>query len=173
MPVLWLILALPALALIAAYALDAQTYGQSLSNSGLLSAALLALTLSASPLRRHVPALLRYRRTLGVAMFAYAALHTAIYLQRKYAVAAADALSFDLGTGWIALALATPLAITSTHDWVKRLGRRWTTLHRLVYVIAVLTALHWLLTAYDPTTALIFSALILILLGVRAYRRYR
>ena len=168
-----LLLTLPALALLTAYALNLQTYGQSLALSGQLSAALLVLTLAASPLRRRIPVLLRHRRALGVAMFAYAALHTAIYLQKKYGTALPDALAPDLATGWIALALAAPLAITSTNAWVKRLGRRWTPLHRLIYVIAVLTALHWLLTAYDPTTALLFSALIAALLATRAYKRYR
>ena len=116
---------------------------------------------------------MRDRRALGVAMFGYAALHLAIYLTRKWPEAVAKALDPDILTGWVALALALPLALTSTNGWVRRLRKRWGVLHRLVYAVAVLTALHWILTAFDPTTAYVFAAIIAALLLVRAYRSYR
>ena len=46
--------------------------------------------------------------------------------------------------GFSALLLLLPLAVTSTRGMVRRLGRRWSLLHRLVYVVAVLVILHFL-----------------------------
>jgi sulfoxide reductase heme-binding subunit YedZ len=57
--------------------------------------------------------------------------------------------------GWLALALFIPLAVTSNDIAVRALKRSWKRLHRLVYPAAILTFLHWLLSAFDPTTAII------------------
>ena len=55
--------------------------------------------------------------------------------------------------GWIALALFVPLAVTSNDISVRRLRRSWKTVHRLVYPAAILVFVHWVLSAFDPTTA--------------------
>jgi sulfoxide reductase heme-binding subunit YedZ len=46
--------------------------------------------------------------------------------------------------GFVALVAMVPLALTSTKGWIRRLGRRWQTLHRLVYVAAAAGAIHYL-----------------------------
>jgi sulfoxide reductase heme-binding subunit YedZ len=61
----------------------------------------------------------------------------------------------DILVGWLALALFIPLAATSNDFATRALKRSWKRLHRLVYPAAVLTFLHWVLAAYDPTTAYI------------------
>ena len=162
-PFLWLILALPGLGMLYAYSFtpDEYGYGHIIGDSGKWAAWLLMATLAVTPLRlmfkgyRWTAWLMRRRRDLGVASFAYAAGHTIIYLLRK---AVPDIVLAELATpyilaGWIAFALFVPLAVTSNDISVRRLKRSWKTLHRLVYPAAILVFVHWVLSAFDPTTA--------------------
>ena len=95
------------------------------------------------------PRLMRLRRMLGLFAFTYLALHFLVWLGLDR--------SFDFGTigadiakrpyitvGFTAFVLLMPLAITSTDRWMRRLGRRWHALHRLVYAAALLGCLHFL-----------------------------
>ncbi|MBN8741988.1 MAG: sulfoxide reductase heme-binding subunit YedZ [Lysobacterales bacterium 69-70] len=112
---------------------------------------LLLLTLAITPLRRFsgVAALIRLRRMLGLFAFFYATLHLTVYL------------AIDLGgfwrqlfseivkrpyitVGFLAWLLLVPLALTSTKGMMRRLGRRWGQLHKLVYPIGLLAVLHYL-----------------------------
>ena len=99
--------------------------------------------------------LMRRRREIGVASFGYAALHTAIYLVRKGSpeYVLAEFTTPYMLAGWAALALFVPLALTSNDVSVRLMKRGWKRLHRLVYPAAVLTFLHWVWSAFDPTTA--------------------
>ena len=83
--------------------------------------------------------------------------HTIIYLWRKgsFENITAEALQSQYLTGWIALALFLPLAITSNDVSMRALKRAWKRLHRLVYPAAILVFVHWALTAFDPMTAYI------------------
>ena len=154
-------------------------YGEYLHWTGLQATHLLFIALLATPLRRlfsnarWTQWLVRYRRDVGVAVFVYAAAHTIAYLQREPVLAQiiADAMTAGILTGWLALLIFLPLAMTS-NDWsVRRLARRWKTLHRFVYAGAGLTLAHWALTAFDPTTAYVYLAVLLLLLGLRVVRR--
>jgi sulfoxide reductase heme-binding subunit YedZ len=78
-----------------------------------------------------------------------------------------EAVEPGIWTGWLALLLFLPPAITSNTKSVRRLGKRWAMLHRLVYVAAILTFLHWLLVAFNTIPALIHAAILLILEGYR------
>lgn len=137
---------------------------------------LLLATLAITPLRRisGISALLRFRRMLGLFAFFYASLHLAIYLL------------IDLGgfwrqlfeeifkrpyitVGFLAWLLLVPLAITSTKGMMRRLGRRWVLLHRLIYPIGLLAVLHYLwLVKSGQTIAvrepLIYLAIYLVLM---------
>jgi methionine sulfoxide reductase heme-binding subunit len=136
---------------------------------------LLLVTLAVTPLRRltGLPWLLRFRRMLGLFAFFYAALHFSAYLVLDRALVWEDILK-DLTerpyivVGFSAFVLLVPLAVTSTRGWVRRLGRRWQTLHRAVYVIAALGVLHffWLVKA-DTAEPLIDGA---VLVGLLAFR---
>jgi sulfoxide reductase heme-binding subunit YedZ len=176
-PLLCLVLALPGLWILYRWAVTphAYGYGHAIGDSGDWAAWLLLLTLAITPLRllfkgRKWPAwLVRRRRDFGVASFAYAAGHTVIYLADKVSL---DIILSDLGlpeflTGWLALALFVPLAVTSNNVSVRALGRSWKRLHRLVYPAAILTFLHWALTAYDPTTAYIHIGILAVIEIVR------
>jgi sulfoxide reductase heme-binding subunit YedZ len=164
-PLLWTVLALPSLWIVSRWAAtpDVYGYGHAIGDSGDWAAWLLMLTLAITPIcllfRRHSWStwLRQRRRDLGVASFAYAAGHTIIYLTNE---ASGKAMLEDLGRpdvliGWLALALFIPLAATSNDFATRALKRSWKRLHRLVYPAAVLTFLHWVLAAYDPTTAYI------------------
>jgi sulfoxide reductase heme-binding subunit YedZ len=73
--------------------------------------------------------------------------------------------------GFAALLMLIPLAVTSTNRMMRRLGKRWKTLHRLVYVIALLGVWHyyWQVKA-DVTEPLIYLSIVLVLLGWRVWK---
>jgi sulfoxide reductase heme-binding subunit YedZ len=162
---LWLVLALPGLWILCRWVAtpDSYGYGHAIGDSGDWAAWLLMLTLAITPFRllfrgqRWTTWLLRRRRDLGVASFAYAAAHTVIYLANKASVQVilADVGLPEILVGWLALALFVPLAATSNNIATRALGRSWKLLHRLVYPAAILAFLHWVLAAFDPTQAYI------------------
>jgi len=135
----------------------------------------LMVTLSVTPLRRLSGRadLIRYRRMLGLFSFFYACLHfvTYIWLDQFFdpAAIAKDIVKRPFITvGFTAFVLLIPLAVTSTHAMMRRLGRRWQQLHRLVYVIALLGVIHYLwLVKKDMTEPLIYSGVLVLLLTMR------
>jgi sulfoxide reductase heme-binding subunit YedZ len=135
----------------------------------------LLLTLSVTPLRRLSgrAEFIRYRRMLGLFSFFYACLHfvTYIWLDQFFDVAAIakDIVKRPFITvGFTAFVLLIPLAATSTHATMRRLGRRWQQLHRLIYAIALLAVVHYLwLVKKDLTTPLVYGAVTLVLLALR------
>lgn len=112
----------------------------------------LIFTLCITPLRR-VPglnALIRYRRMLGLFGFFYACVHFSIYLWYDKALDWRDIWGdFTIRRfyifGFIAFLLLIPLALTSTQGWIRRLGRKWQMLHRLIYISAASGAVHYYL----------------------------
>ena len=183
-PLLWLILALPGLWIVGRWLVspDSYGYGHAIGDSGDWAAWLLLVTLAVTPIRlafrgqRWTTALVRRRRDLGVASFAYAAGHTIIYVWKK---ASLDAVLAELSegyliAGWLALALFIPLAVTSNDRSVRAMKRSWKRLHRLVYPAAILTFAHWVLSAFDPTTAWIHVGILAAIEIVRLYlQRWR
>ena len=142
---------------------------------------LLLLTLAVTPVRHlaKLPHLPRFRRMLGLFAFFYASLHFIVYLSLD--------LEFNWHTLWgdiakrpyitigfIALLLLIPLAITSTNRMMRRLGRRWQKLHRLVYPIAILGVWHfyWQVKR-DIREPLIYAGILAVLLGYRWVRARR
>ncbi|UHD15897.1 protein-methionine-sulfoxide reductase heme-binding subunit MsrQ [Thiocapsa bogorovii] len=136
---------------------------------------LLLVTLAVTPLRRLTGQawLVRYRRMLGLFAFFYAVLHftTYLWLDRFFDLGAIaeDVLKRPYITvGFAAFLLMVPLAITSTQGWIRRLGRRWKTLHRAVYAIGVLGVLHYLwLVKADLLEPGIYAVILGVLLGFR------
>jgi sulfoxide reductase heme-binding subunit YedZ len=150
-------------------------YGELIHASGEWAIWTLLAALAVSPLRRLFPRqawtawLLPRRRYLGVASFAYALLHAAVYVLRlgELPRILAEALEAGMLTGWLAFAIFVPLALTSNDRSVRRLGRAWKRLHRLVYAAAVLSFAHWVLVAFDPTAAYAHLAVLALLEAVR------
>ena len=178
---LWAALALPVAVQTYRYSAEGIYYGEYLHWTGLWATYLLMLTLAITPLRLVVGAadwmrwLGKHRRDLGVASFAYASAHAVAYLVRKADVSLIidEALSAGMATGWIAFLMFLPLALTSNDYAVRKLKKRWKTLHRLVYVAALLTFAHWVLTAFDPTAGYFAAAIVVVLLLMRVIRPVR
>jgi sulfoxide reductase heme-binding subunit YedZ len=140
----------------------------------------LLLTLSISPLRRLTGWnwLIGYRRMLGLFAFFYIVLHFGVYavLDQGLAIGAIgeDILKRPYITlGMAALLMLIPLAATSTKGMMRRLGKRWQKLHRLVYVIAIAGVWHFYwqvkLDALDP---ILYALVLAALLGERIYRAH-
>ncbi|MBX7460934.1 ferric reductase-like transmembrane domain-containing protein [Qipengyuania sp. YG19] len=160
---------------------DEYGYGHAIRESGDWAAWLLMATLAVTPIkllfRKQGWAiwLMRRRRDLGVASFAYAAGHTVMYLWKKGSLGLVLAeLDQDfILVGWLALALFVPLAVTSNDLSMRMLKRSWKSLHRLVYPAAVLTFLHWVWSAFDPTTAWIHVGILAVIELVRIVIQWR
>jgi sulfoxide reductase heme-binding subunit YedZ len=142
---------------------------------------LLLATLAVTPLRRAFgwTWLAPYRRTLGLLAFGYCCLHLCIYafvdLWGAWDTLIEDVLERPYITaGVTGFLLLLPLAITSTRAWMRRLGRRWVVLHRLVYAAAVAGCLHflWLVKA-DLLEPLVYSGILGVLLGARFWSHLR
>src|SRR6516225_2340138 len=141
---------------------------------------LLLLTLAVTPVREITsqPQLLRLRRMLGLFAFFYVVLHFTIYvvldLELNFRTLGADIAKRPYITiGFTALLLLIPLAVTSTNGMMRRLGRRWVSLHRLIYVVAVLGVWHfyWQVKR-DIREPLLYAGMLAILLGYRVVRAY-
>ena len=174
---LWLLLAVPAVVQTWRYVAEAIYYGEYLHWTGEQSARLLIVTLAVTPLRRFLPRagwtawLVARRRDLGVATFLYAVLHAVAYLVRRADVREilADAVEIGMAVGWIALFVFLALAATSNDASVRRLGARWKGLHRWIYAAALLTFLHWIATAFDPTAGYVHLGALVVVLALRAW----
>lgn len=118
---------------------------------------------------------IQLRRLLGLWMFAYACLHITAYVWLDYSFYWPDIVKDIIKhpyviVGLSAFVLAIPLAATSNQAMIKRLKGRWKTLHRMVYLIAILAVLHfWWLVKKDITEPFYYAAVLVCLLGVRLY----
>ena len=133
-----------------------------------------------TPLRRYTGLhwLLRLRRMLGLFVFAYAVGHLTTYLWLDqffdWQAIANDILDRPFITvGFAAFVLLIPLAVTSNSFAIRRLGgRRWQSLHRSVYGIAILGVVHfWWLVKADLLEPFIYALILAVLLGLRAWWR--
>ena len=139
------------------------------------------VSLAITPLRRFSGwrFLAPLRRTFGLAGFAYAVAHMLTWLALDLGFDPA-AVAEDLSerpyvmAGMTSFLILSALALTSTRSAMKRLGRRWLTLHRLVYAAAPLALVHhfWLIKA-DYRPALVHAAILASLVGARLLWHFR
>ncbi|MGH9312315.1 MAG: sulfite oxidase heme-binding subunit YedZ [Vicinamibacterales bacterium] len=137
---------------------------------------LLLVTLAVTPVRRVTGwnRLVGFRRMLGLFAFFYATLHFAIYLAIDqffdWETIVEDVTKRPFITaGFAAFVLLIPLAVTSTKGWIRRLGRRWQQLHRLIYVSAMLAVVHFIWKVKsDLRDPLFYATILAILLVARA-----
>jgi sulfoxide reductase heme-binding subunit YedZ len=147
---------------------------------GLWALRLLLATLAITPLRQLTgqPVLVRFRRMLGLYAFAYATLHLTAYLAldlRGYWSLVFEEIAKRpyITVGFAAWLMLLPLAVTSTAGWIRRLGRNWARLHKLVYAVGVLAVLHfWWVVKTDVREPLLYAATLAVLLGWRAWKRF-
>lgn len=122
--------------------------------TGIWALRLLVVTLAITPLRRITGwnRLIQYRRMLGLFAFFYGFLHFAVWLTDRWLdpLFGPDLIFADIAKrpfitmGMIAFVLMVPLAVTSTRGWIRRLGKRWILLHRLIYISGIAAAVHYL-----------------------------
>lgn len=144
-------------------------------STGTWALVFLLLSLSITPLRQLTQQawLIAVRRLLGLWMFAYACLHVSSYLWLDYQFDWADIVKDIIKhpyvlVGATALLLTLPLAATSNQRAIRMLKQRWKSLHKLVYVIAILALLHfWWLVKKDVTEPVIYSVFFALLFALR------
>lgn len=183
-PVIHLLCLLPLLHLVAGafefagVSLGADPVAKILHQLGQWGLRFLIITLAVTPLRFMLgqPWLINFRRMLGLYGFTYVLLHFTVWLtldQGMYWPGILEDIAKRpyITIGFVALLLLIPLAITSTNKMMRRLGKRWKKLHRLVYVIVPLGVWHYYWEVKkDVTQPVIFAAIVAFLLGYRYWR---
>ncbi len=138
------------------------------------------LGLAITPLRRifRQNKLIQFRRMIGLYAAFYVALHLMNFMVLDYFFDWPAILKEILKRPAITLGMAgaillLPLVVTSTRGWVRRLGRNWSRLHRLVYLIAVLAVIHnIMMVKADLVEPLTHAVILTALLGARLYGKY-
>jgi sulfoxide reductase heme-binding subunit YedZ len=144
-------------------------------STGTWTLVFLMLTLSITPVRKLTKQywLIQYRRMLGLYAFFYGCLHftTYIWLDQFFDLhsIAKDVVKRPFITiGFTAFILMIPLALTSTQGSIRRLGKRWVALHRLIYVTAIAGVIHYYwLVKKDIRKPVIYAIILGILLLYR------
>ena len=135
----------------------------------------ICLTLAMSPLKRFtsLPFWTKFRRMLGLFVFFYATIHLLTYIGLDYRFDWQPILNDVLKKkfifiGFSAWLLLIPLAATSSQKMINLLKQNWKKLHRIVYIIAIFGALHYIwLSKTIFFKPLIFMLIILVLLALR------
>jgi methionine sulfoxide reductase heme-binding subunit len=143
--------------------------------TGLATLVLLLLTLAVTPLRKYARygELIRVRRMLGLFAFFYVFLHAVTYFVFDQSLDPgliwSDTVEHPrIAVGFLAFLLLIPLALTSTDRMIRRLGRRWTRLHRLIYPATILGVLHYLMVQkLDLRKGMIYGVIFLGLMLLR------
>ncbi|MBS7698027.1 MAG: sulfoxide reductase heme-binding subunit YedZ [Chelatococcus sp.] len=152
---------------------------EAIHQNGLWAVRFMLASLAVTPLRRigNWPKLILIRRMLGVAAFAYVAIHFTLYcLDQSFdlgRVASEIVLRIYLTIGFVALIGLAVLAATSTDAMIRRLGRRWQTLHRAIYVITPLALIHFYLQSkIDVTEAVLMTGFFGLAFAYRLMHRF-
>lgn len=131
----------------------------------------LLATLAVTPLLRLVRLnLMRFRQALGLICFAYVGCHLLAWVVFDMGFLWAQMLRDIvkrpyLVFGMLAFAMLLALAVTSNRFSIRRMGRNWRRLHRLIYPAALLAAIHWLwaLKVWESWPLMILGAILLLL----------
>ena len=161
-PALWSVLAIPAAYMLVRFFAEDLWPDEMVAPSGEWAARLLILALALTPLSMLLPRsalagwLVRRRRAFGVAAFCYAMFHLAFYVAEMETVSnmLAELDAPGIWTGWLALLLMLPLAVTSNDAAIRLLKAGWKKLHRLAYPAALLILVHWILVHNELVEAL-------------------
>ena len=145
--------------------------------TGTTALVFLVLSLTITPLRRLTRRneVIKLRRMLGLFAFFYACLHLSTWVILDwffdFASMGADIVERPFITvGMLTFLLLLPLAVTSTAAMIRRLGKRWTQLHRLVYVAAITAVIHfWWVVKADFREPRWYAMVVALLLAFRAW----
>jgi sulfoxide reductase heme-binding subunit YedZ len=177
----WILISLPSIPMVLDLFAPVREYGHLMHGSGEFSARFLVITLLVTPFMVFSNGadwarwLMRRRRYLGVAAFGYALLHTLFYIRELGTLSAilAEFLDWGILTGWIAFFIFIPLTLTSNNTSVRKMGPKWKSLQRLVYISALFTAVHWVLIGHIPPALVHFVPLTIAMLVARWRKQKR
>ena len=178
---LWGVLALPAAHILYRWFTEDLWPDDLVGPTGEWAARMIIIALMLTPLsillprRRWLQWLLARRRAFGVAAFGYALFHLCFYILEMETLAnmLAEIDALGIWTGWAALALMLPLAITSNDASMRALKGLWKKLQRLAYPMAVLTLIHWIVVHNGLFEALAQSGPLILLELYRLFRLAR
>lgn len=171
----------PLVVLIRDYFLHHLTFNpiqEATQRTGKTALVLLVLSLVCSPANRifGFKQAVQARRPLGLYAFFYVSIHVFIFFVLDYGLVYDDIMQAVTEKPYViaglsAFLLLTPLAITSTRGWMRRLGKRWKKLHQLVYIAAPIVILHfiWSVKA-DIRQPVLYGAAVALLLVLRLPR---
>jgi sulfoxide reductase heme-binding subunit YedZ len=176
-PVFWLLLSIPALFMLARFLSGKVIAMDLLHPTGEWAARLMIVAMILSPLvsilgsKRWLSWLVQRRRSLGVAAFCYAVLHLIFYLidMGNLDDILAEFWALGIWTGWAAMVLFVPLAITSNDTSMRAMKAGWKKLQRLVYPTAVLVLVHWIFIHNNLGPALVHFIPLVMLVAARYF----
>lgn len=184
---IWTLLALPSLLFLQAFiGFEPRGPGYTVEKAllpptGEFAVRFLILSMLLTPMRRIFPQsgfwrwMMKRRRYIGLAAFAYAVLHLNLYLVGVDNVAEilAGLTEVELLLGWAAFMVMLPLAVTSNDHAVRGMGLKWKLLQRWVYPAAIAVALHWVLLADSIGPVIVHFAPLVLLEGYRIYDNFQ
>lgn len=173
----WLLLAIPALLMLRRYASGDMIAMDMLHPTGEWAARLMIFAMVLSPLvsllgpKPWLNWLVQRRRALGVAAFAYSVLHLIFYVidMGNLDDILAEFWALGIWTGWAAMLLFVPLAVTSNDASMRKLKAGWKQLQRLVYPAAVLVLVHWIFIHNNLVPALVHFVPLALLVAARFF----
>ncbi|WP_397591926.1 sulfite oxidase heme-binding subunit YedZ [Sphingorhabdus sp.] len=180
-PTFWALLCLPAILMMRPYVFGDVIAMDMLHPTGEWSARFMIAAMVLSPLlsligpRPWLSWLIQRRRALGVAAFGYAILHLIFYIidMGNLDDMLAEFLALGIWTGWAAMLLFVPLAVTSNDASMRVLKAGWKGLQRLVYPAAVLVLVHWIFIHNNLGPALVHFIPLVLLVAARFFRTNR
>lgn len=176
-PAFWALLCLPAVVMMRPYVFGDVIAMDMLHPTGEWSARFMIAAMVLSPLlsligpRPWLSWLIQRRRALGVAAFGYASLHLIFYIidMGNLDDMIAEFLALGIWTGWAAMLLFVPLAVTSNDASMRALKSGWKLLQRLVYPTAVLVLVHWIFIHNNLGSALLHFIPLVLLVAARYF----
>lgn len=175
----WLLLSLPAIPMLANLAGGA--FKPLLHPTGEFAARFLIISMMLTPLlmlfpkARAIRWLMKRRRHIGVAAFAYAALHVIAFVLHEGTLdkVLGELVEFKNLLGLAAFLIFVPLAVTSNELSLRALGPTWKSVQRLAYVAAIAVLAHWLLSSKEVGGAIIHFAPLALLELYRIGRNFK
>jgi sulfoxide reductase heme-binding subunit YedZ len=176
-PTFWALLCLPAVLMMRPYVFGDVIAMDMLHPTGEWSARFMIAAMVLSPLlsligpRPWLSWLVQRRRALGVAAFGYANLHFIFYIidMGNLDEILAEFWALGIWTGWAAMLLFVPLAVTSNDASMRALKAGWKSLQRLVYPAAVLVLVHWIFVHNNLGPALVHFIPLVLLVAARYF----
>jgi methionine sulfoxide reductase heme-binding subunit len=176
-PTFWALLCLPAVLMMRPYLFGDVIAMDMLHPTGEWSARFMIAAMVLSPLssligsRPWLSWLIQRRRAMGVAAFGYATLHLIFYVidMGNLDDMLAEFWALGIWTGWAAMLLFVPLAMTSNDASMRALKAGWKRLQRLVYPAALLVLVHWIFIHNNLGPALVHFVPLVLLVAARYF----